>query len=249
MTQLPGDLLQHPKYPRASRYDPQWVMSNAMGPNVLWLTEWLVDAMDLRPGMRVLDMGCGRALSSVFLAKEFGVEVWATDLWTKPTENWGRIREAGVDGQVFPIHAEAHQLPFAQGFFDAALSMDAYQYFGTDNLYLSYFARFVKPGGQIGIVVPGLVQEFEKLPEHLAPYWEPDYSCFHSPAWWRRHWERSGQVEVSLADLLEDGWRDWLRWEEASSEKNYPSGPKEMEMLRVDAGRNLTFVRVVGRVS
>lgn len=52
-----------------------------MGPNVLWLTEFLGQAMELQPGMRVLDMGCGRALSSIFLAKEFGVQVWAADLW------------------------------------------------------------------------------------------------------------------------------------------------------------------------
>lgn len=51
-----------------------------MGPNVLWLAEALSQMMDLRPGMRVLDMGCGKAISSIFLAKEFGLEVWATDL-------------------------------------------------------------------------------------------------------------------------------------------------------------------------
>jgi cyclopropane fatty-acyl-phospholipid synthase-like methyltransferase len=43
-------------------------------------------------------MGCGKAISSIFLAKEFGVEVWAADLWVKPTENWERIRGAGLDG-------------------------------------------------------------------------------------------------------------------------------------------------------
>ena len=29
--------------------------------------------MELEPGMRVLDMGCGKAISSIFLAKEFDV--------------------------------------------------------------------------------------------------------------------------------------------------------------------------------
>jgi cyclopropane fatty-acyl-phospholipid synthase-like methyltransferase len=31
------------------------------------MTEWLAEPLDLRPGMRVLDLGCGRTLSSVFL--------------------------------------------------------------------------------------------------------------------------------------------------------------------------------------
>jgi cyclopropane fatty-acyl-phospholipid synthase-like methyltransferase len=42
----------------------------------------------------VLDMGCGTALSSIFLAREFGVEVWAVDLWVPPYDNFTRIREA-----------------------------------------------------------------------------------------------------------------------------------------------------------
>jgi cyclopropane fatty-acyl-phospholipid synthase-like methyltransferase len=37
--------------------------------------------------MRVLDLGCGRAATSIFLRREFGVQVWATDLWTNASEN------------------------------------------------------------------------------------------------------------------------------------------------------------------
>src|SRR5262245_32649669 len=66
---------RHPDYPRTSAHDPVWVFLNHMGPNVLWLTEWLTDVVDLEPGMRVLDLGCGAASSSIFLAREFGVQV------------------------------------------------------------------------------------------------------------------------------------------------------------------------------
>jgi len=37
-------------------------------------------------------------------------------------------------------------------FFDAIISIDSFMYYGTDDLYLSYLARFLKPGGKIGIV-------------------------------------------------------------------------------------------------
>src|SRR5919112_3473191 len=159
------------EFPRAAGYDPEWMLANLMGPNVIWLTEALTQVMDLRPGIRVLDMGCGRAISSIFLAQEFGVQVWATDLWIKPNENWGRIREAGLEDRIFAIYAEAHAMPFAEEFFDAAISLDAYHYFGTDDLYLGYYARFVKTGRQLGIVVPGLRHEFAAgLPPHLVPY-------------------------------------------------------------------------------
>jgi len=83
--------------PRAAAYPADWVLENQMGPNALWLVEELTAAMDLRPGMRVLDLGCGRALTSVFLAREYGVHVTAADLWIDPSDNWERIRAAGVE--------------------------------------------------------------------------------------------------------------------------------------------------------
>ena len=89
-------LLTLDAFPRSAKYDPDWVGTNLMGPNVLWLTEWLMQEVRLEPGMRVLDMGCGTAISSIFLAKEFDVEVWAADLWIDPSENWKRVCAAGV---------------------------------------------------------------------------------------------------------------------------------------------------------
>ena len=235
-----------PRYPRSASYDPAWMLGNLMGPNAVWLAEALSSEMELRPGMRVLDMGCGRAISSIFLAREFDLHVWAADLWVKPSDNWKRIQQAGLDDRVFPIYAEARALPFADGFFDAALSLDAYHYFGTDDLYLPRLARLVKPGGQVGIVVPGLVEELDGgLPEHLAPFWERDFWSFHSPAWWRAHWERTGPVEVEVADLVPRGWEHWLRWLEVAGQHGYRSDEQEAEMLRVDAGRNLGFTRLV----
>ena len=102
------------RFPRSSKYHPEWVVASASGgANALWLTEWLSEALDLRPGMRVLDLGCGLAMSSVFLRREFGVQVWATDLWFSASDNLQRVRDANVEDGVFPIHADARSLPFA----------------------------------------------------------------------------------------------------------------------------------------
>jgi cyclopropane fatty-acyl-phospholipid synthase-like methyltransferase len=222
------------------------MLQNLMGPNAVWLAEALSQVMSLEPGMRVLDMGCGRAISSIFLAKEFDLQVWATDLWIEASDNWKRVRAEGLHDRVFPIYAEAHALPFADSFFDALISLDAYHYFGTDDLYLGYYARFVRAGGQIGIVVPGLQREFTTgLPQHIAPYWHPEFWSFHSADWWRAHWERTGPVEVEVADMIPRGWEYWLRWLEVAGEQGFPTDDREAEMLRIDAGRNLGFTRVV----
>lgn len=241
--------LSLPSFPRSARYDPLWLLDNLMGPNVLWLAESLVEVMDLKPGMRVLDMGCGKAVSSIFLAREFDVEVYAVDLWIPASDNWQRVKEAGVGSRVVPIHAEAHALPFADGFFDAAVSLDAYHYFGTDDLYTSYFTRFLRADAQVGMVCPGLTQEFssEGLPAHLEPYWEADFFSFHSPGWWKSHWERSGCLRVERADLVDHGADLWLHWLQVCTEARYPSSRQEADMLRADGGRTLGFTRVVAR--
>lgn len=246
-TQDPVARLRLDHYPRSLRYDPHWVMENQMGPNPLWLMEALVETVPLEAGTRVLDLGAGTALTSIFLAKEFAVSVVAVDLWVSPSENQRRIREAGVDDLVLPLRLEAHDLRFGDESFDAIVSVDAYHYFGTDDLYLSSCVRLLRMGGSIGIVVPGLVAEMDELPVHLRPYWDPACWSFHSPQWWRQHWERSGSVEVERAGLLPDGWREWLLWLEACRDLGVETDEGEIRMVREDAGRNLGFSRVVAR--
>jgi len=234
------------QFPRSSGYNPEWILASISGgANPLWLTEWLAESLDLRPGMRVLDLGCGRAASSIFLRREFGVQVWATDLWFSASENWQRIRDAGVEDGVFPIHADARSLPFAAAFFDAIVSIDSFPYYGTDDLYLHSLARFVKPGGQVGIAGAGLAQEVEgPVPEHLREWWMQDGAwCLHSAAWWRRHWERSGIMDIERGDTMPDGWRLWLDWHKA----NFPDNKTEIQALEVDRGSYFAYVRLVGR--
>ena len=237
--------MHSPQFPRTNRYNPEWVVANASGgANPLWLAEWLSTAMDLRPGMRVLDLGCGRAASSIFLQREFGVQVWAADLWFSVSENAQRIQDAGCQHSVFPIHADARALPFAAEFFDAIVSIDSFFYYGTDDLYLNYLARFLKPGGQIGIAGAGLIQEMDGgLPEHLQGWWTPDLWCLHSADWWRKHWQRTGILDMETADAMPDGWQRWLDWHRAVA----PDNAVEISAIEADAGRFIGYVRAVGR--
>jgi SAM-dependent methyltransferase len=234
-----------PRFPRSNPYNPEWIAASVSGgAHSLWLTEWLTSATEFRPGIRVLDLGCGRAASSIFLSREFGVQVWATDLWFNAAENFQRIRDAGVADFVFPIHADARSLPFATQFFDAVVSIDSFVYYGTDDLYLHYLAQFLKPGGLIAIAGAGLMKEIDgPVPEHLRAWWQPEVCCLHSAVWWRAHWERSGIASVELADEMPDGWRVWLDWQRDIC----PDNRVEIAALEADAGQYLGYVRAIGR--
>jgi cyclopropane fatty-acyl-phospholipid synthase-like methyltransferase len=247
-------LLQRPEFPRSSQYDPDWLLENQMGPNAVWLVEWLSETLPLRAGMRVLDLGCGRAMTSIFLAREFGVRVWAADWWIGPDQNWRRVNEAGVADLVFPLRGEAHALPFPQGFFDAAISIDAYQYFGTDELYLNYLSRFVAPEGMIGIVVPGLMQPIARVPEHLATpqvngkvFWEHECWSFKTADWWQELWQRNPRVTGVRVETLPDGWRHWRDFEMAVEQSGRQVFPSDAEAIHADQGRYLGFLRAVAK--
>ncbi|MGA8028210.1 MAG: class I SAM-dependent methyltransferase [Bryobacteraceae bacterium] len=148
----------------------------------------------------------------------------------------------GADGHVFPIRANALSLPFATEFFDAVISIDSFPYYGTDDLYLNYLARFLRSGGLLGIAGAGLTREIEgTLPEHLVKWWTPDLNCLHSADWWRKHWNRNGAVEVKLSDTMRDGWRVWLDWHRIIAPQNYC----EIEALEADAGGYMGYVRTV----
>lgn len=241
-----NSILHNKRFPRSNNYSAEWIMDKSMGLNALWLTEWLCEDMNLKPGYRVLDLGCGKAISSIFLSREYGANVWAFDLWTKPTDNWNTIKEQNCDGNIAPIYGDARQLPFAEGFFDAIISIDAYIYFGTDDLYLNYIQKFLAPKGKIGIVVPGLMKEFEgDVPEHLIDFWGQDCWSWHTIEWWKKLWSRTKLIDIVKADILKKGWEHYLFWKEAQDKEGKNRWPSDIETLKRDKGEYIGFMKLI----
>jgi cyclopropane fatty-acyl-phospholipid synthase-like methyltransferase len=232
-------------FPRCAKYDPSWIVAGASGgSNALCLTEWLSQELHLRPNLRVLDLGCGRASSSIFLRKEFGVQVWAVDLWNSAAENLVRIQEASAEDGIFPFSADARSLPFEKNFFDVIVCIDSIMYFGTDDAYIGYLSQFLKPSGIIGIAGAGLTAEIEgELPSHLRDWWVPELWNIHSMSWWRKHLEKASFVSIELEGTMQDGWKLWLDWQL----RVYPDNTPEINALKEDAGRHLCYFRLVGR--
>ena len=248
---MPGvDALIRPdRYPLSSRYDPNWVIALEMGPHPLWQLEDILPALVLEPGSRVLDLGCGRGATSVFLARECGVTVTACDLWVSTEELTETFRKAGVEGSVSAVNADVRRLPFADGEFDAIVSIDAFEYFGTDVHVLPALLRVLKPGGRIGMTTPGLDPDpYEgDVPEAVRSRWGYEVAAWHAPEWWRRHWELTGLLEGIEAGWLPDGRENWIRWVEALQSARPESESGVLDLLEGDSGAGLGFVSVTAR--
>jgi len=98
-------------------------------------------------------------------------------------------------------------------------------------------------------VVPSLLQDPDEVPAHLAPYWDWEFWSFHSPQWWDRHWAKTGKVRVDRADAIEDGWHDWLLFNNVSEPLMTgwlaEAAADTRMMLEADRGEHFGLARIV----
>ena len=205
------------EFPKTNHFEEDLVRSKIMGPNTLKLTEELMSHACIPSGSVVLDLGSGTGISSAMLAREYGLVVYAADLWSDPSENMRFLESLGLTNrQVVPVKADATQLPFAHEFFDAVVSIDSYNYYGRDPEFLgACLLPFVKDGGMIHLAFPGMVHDcHDDLPACLLASWTPDQLAFmHDMAWWRAIIGRTSGVEiVSMREMecTREVWADWL---------------------------------------
>ena len=246
------DHLVKDAFPLSAKYDAKWLVDLDMGPHPLWLLEDLAADLTLRPGMRVLDLGSGLGATSVFLAKEFGVDVVAADLWVDPGEAGAVFAKEGVDDRVLAMRVDAGRLPFGAGTFDAIVSIDAWEYFGTGDHYPPYVARFLKPGGQLGVATPALTTEVRDLgaiPDHIDRVVGAETAAWHTAEWLRSQWEFTRAFASVAAREQVDGCANWLLWERAVMELKGSMTSPVQQMLEADGGAFVTFAIVTGRVA
>lgn len=225
--------------------DGKFLTENMMGPNAWRIARELTEGLPLGEGMRVLDLGCGRGLSSVFLAQTFGVQVFAADLWTSATENHARFRQAGVSDRVVPLQLDALRLPFAAGFFDAVVSIDAYHYFGGSDSYFPQVLRpLLKQDAPVAIAFPGMKFEVQHAPPaEMRPFWEEAaLKTWHSIDWWQPKFApHLNNFQIAEMDCFDEAWGDWLACDN-------PYAAEDRQMMAADGGRYMNLIRLTGNV-
>lgn len=230
---------------KADKYDKDFLKANMMGPNSIKILEELLKDVNLDSSMRILDLGCGRGLTSVFLAREYGVKVFALDLWIEATENFERFKKAGVENLIVPIHADALNMPFADGYFDAVISVDAYHYVGNNDSFFSEKVRpLIKEGGIVAIAFPGMKYEVQDdIPEEMKPFWEEEaLAMWHSINWWKPKFENKlNNLKMWEMSCFDEAWKDWL-------ESDNPYAIEDRAMMSTDNGRYMNLIGITGTV-
>lgn len=205
-------------FPKANSFESAIVQSKIMGPNPLKLCEELLLEAHLPAGSRICDLGSGTGITSVMLARGYGLDVYAVDLWSDPADNRAFFRSMQVPDQVIhPVKADAAQgLPFPRGFFDAVVSIDSYNYYGRNARYLGEkLLPYVKQGGMLYLSIPGMVRDcHDNLPACLLASWTPEQlEYMHDIPWWRGMIRQTPGVQiVDMHPMTStaEAWADWV---------------------------------------
>lgn len=158
---------------------------------------------ELKPGMEVLDAACGRGVSTLFLAANYGVDAVGVDadetLTAQATE---RARAAELDGRVTFTTAPPDDLPFKDGIFDVAIGEIGLAALADPARAVRELARVTKPYGSVvlvqliwtGNVDPArreiLVQHLGARPLILVE--------------WKQHLRDAGVVELQVEDWSDE---------------------------------------------
>jgi ubiquinone/menaquinone biosynthesis C-methylase UbiE len=180
--------------------------------------------LGVAPGSRLLDVGCGAGQLALIAARN-GAKVTGCDISTNWLEK-ARERAAAEGLSVNFEEGDAEELPYADGQFDAVVSLIGAMFAPRPELVAAELKRVCRPGGMIAMAnwTPGgfVGQMFKTIARHIAPSGMP------SPVRWGD--------EGTVRDRLDEGISS-LRFSYQIYHFNYPFPPDEVvEFFRANYG-------------
>lgn len=137
------------------------------------------DRLDVRPGMRVADLGCGAGRHS-FEAFRRGADVVAVDrdpAAVAQTAQWlaamAKAGEAPSTATADALQADVLSLPFPDAAFDRVIVSEVLEHIPDDAGAIREVSRVLRPGGRVAVTVPrygpervcwALSQEYHDVP-------------------------------------------------------------------------------------
>lgn len=123
------------------------------------------DRLGVRPGDRVIDIGCGAGRHSYELYRR-GAHVVAfdqdADELAGVEEMFGALAAEGevpADATAEAVVGDALALPYGDGHFDAVVVSEMLEHIPDDEAAIAELVRVVKPGGTVAVSVPRWLPE------------------------------------------------------------------------------------------
>jgi SAM-dependent methyltransferase len=155
------------------RQQTAWSSGNyaVVGTTLQIVGEELCEALDLRAGSKVLDVAAGNGMVSLAAARRW-CDVTSTDYVPTLLES-GKARASAEGLSIEFMEADAENLPFANGSFDAVVSTFGVMFTPNQVQAASELLRVCKSGGKIGLAnwtPEGFIgQVFKTLGKYLPP--------------------------------------------------------------------------------
>lgn len=114
-------------------------------------TNKLAELCEISEHSRVLDIGCGKGTSSIYLVKKFGCQVVGVDASEKRiTEAIELAKRDEMEGRVTFKVCNAEKIPFPDAGFDAAITQAALIFMDMEKV-VKEAVRVVRNGGYVGV--------------------------------------------------------------------------------------------------
>jgi len=127
-----------------------WGLTKHMGG--LKATRELLELCHVNKDSYVLDVGCGVGATACYIAKEYGCRVVGVDLSGRMIDRSSeRAGRKGVEDRVKFRVADAQDLPFEDGLFDAVISESVTAFPEDKQKTVNEYARVTKPGRYVGL--------------------------------------------------------------------------------------------------
>ena len=157
----------------------------------------VMDAFELKPGMKVADVGCGSGYFTIKIAGEIGPEgkIWAIDAWQEMLDYLDRRLQIEGFENVELVKVERDDPMIPKDGADLILMVDVYHYIKERVAYGEKLLEGLAPGGRL-IVLDYIPKSLEERP------WGPPPSQHMSEADLTADLEQAGFKKVKQHDFL-----------------------------------------------
>jgi SAM-dependent methyltransferase len=163
-------------------------------------TEALIKACHIDAGQHVLDVGCGVGITPCLLAKRYGCRATGIDITPEMIDkSKRRTKQEGLEDLVEFRIADARDLPFEDGAFDAVIVESVMVFLARKARAASECARVTRPAGYVGLNEMTLLKE--PAPPKLVTYFEHTTGMRSAPPTamaWQALLEGAGLQDVAV---------------------------------------------------